>query len=251
MAPLEEPAMNVLDPKLTGSAAETEAGDHRVGGRLDRRRFLIGAAFAAAVGVSQARMPRRAAPRIAKDRFESWMPNVIGPWSFYAASGVVLPPPDSLSDRLYDNLITRVYTAEREPMVMVAIAYNNIQNGVIQVHRPEFCYPAGGFRLSPTQFVEVDTLRRPIYAGFFSATNYERTEQVLYWTRVGDDYPRTWAEQRLAVVRANLRGIIPDGMLARVSVVADQPREALVKLQEFVRAFEAASPAPLQKLLLG
>src|SRR3546814_5133423 len=34
------------------------------------------------------------------------------PWRFQQSSGLVLPPEDALSDRLYDNLVTKVYTHE-------------------------------------------------------------------------------------------------------------------------------------------
>ncbi len=216
-----------------------------------RRHFLVGAACAAAAGVAQARMPTQKQRPIAHERFEKWVPNQVGPWHFLTASGVVLPPPDALSDRLYDNLVTRIYDSAERPAVMLAIAYNNVQNGVVQVHRPEFCYPAGGFRLTPTEPVQVKTRERSLDCNFFSAAGYDRAEQVLYWTRIGNWFPRTWAEQRWAVIRANLAGEIPDGMLARVSVAGDDRREAEAVLGEFIRQFEAAVAPPLRRLLLG
>lgn len=223
----------------------------RTSSLASRRHFIIGAVFAGAVAVAGTRMPQVTEVKVAKETFEKWVPNTVGPWRFLTASGVVLPPPDSLSDRLYDNLVTRVYEAPGLPVVMLAIAYNNIQSGVLQVHRPEICYPAGGYALSPTEPVEVQTLQQPVIANFFTAKGPDRTEQVLYWTRVGDAFPRSWAEQRLAVIRANLRGRIPDGMLARVSVLSDEPAAAMETLGDFVRKFEAASTPELRRLLLG
>ncbi|RXL95874.1 twin-arginine translocation signal domain-containing protein, partial [Citrobacter sp. AAK_AS5] len=80
-----------------------------------RRHFLVGAACAAAAGVAQARMPPQKQRPIAHERFEKWVPNQVGPWHFLTASGVVLPPPDALSDRLYDNLVTRIYDSAERP----------------------------------------------------------------------------------------------------------------------------------------
>ncbi|MBS0481126.1 MAG: EpsI family protein [Proteobacteria bacterium] len=220
-------------------------------GMASRRNFLIGGAMAAASGFAYVRRPKPVNPRVEKKQFESWVPTKVGPWTFVSASGVVLPPPDSLSNRLYDNLVSRVYDTADGSTVMIALAYNNIQNGVLQLHRPEICYPAGGFRLSPTREVPIRSAQRAIDANYFTAAGFERTEQVMYWTRVGNQFPTSWFDQRMAVVRANLEGVIPDGMLARFSVIGQDPDSALVTLQQFVLEFEKASAPQLRKLLVG
>ena len=129
----------------------------------------------AAVGVAQVRLPQPNRKPIPRKTFESWVPNEVGPWTFLTSSGVVLPPQDSLSDRLYDNLVSRLYRAEAMPYVALAIAYNNTQDGVVQLHRPEVCYPAGGFQLTPTRAVEVNTSVGKISANFFTAKGYDRS----------------------------------------------------------------------------
>jgi hypothetical protein len=68
---------------------------------------------------------------------------------------------------------------------------------------------------------------------------------------MGDDYPRSWAEQRWTVVKANLRERIPDGMMMRVSLIGNSDQEALAVLSSFTASFIAASPAPLRKLLIS
>jgi hypothetical protein len=73
---------------------------------------------------------------------------------------------------------------------------------------------------------------------------------VLYFTRLGAAYPRTWGEQRWAVARANLDGVIPDGMMMRASLLGRDQAAAFATLSQFSNAFIAASPAELQKLLL-
>ena len=205
----------------------------------------------AAAGLAQVRLPQPNKKPVAKKDFESWVPNTVGPWTFLTASGVVLPPKDALSDRLYDNLVSRVYQADNLPTVALAIAYNNAQDGVVQLHRPEVCYPAGGYALTPTRPVEVQTSIGTVPANFFTAKGYDRTEQVLYWTRLGKEFPRAWSAQRLSVMRANLEGVIPDGLLMRVSVLTGDEANALGYLQQFIGAFEAAAARPLRKIMLG
>ncbi len=218
---------------------------------VSRRHVIFGGALVATMGIAQLRMPVPVHRRIDKKDFDTWMPQRVGPWSFVTASGVVLPPPDALSDRLYDNLASRVYQAADLPVVMVVFAYNNVQDGVLQLHRPEVCYPAGGFTLTPTKPVLVKAVSRDIPANFFTAKGYDRTEQVLYWTRVGQEFPLSWRAQRLDVAAANLQGEIPDGMLARVSIISNDADQALPILQKFVRDFEVAAAPQLKKLLIG
>jgi EpsI family protein len=217
---------------------------------ISRRHAIIGGVLAGTAALAFARQPTLHAPRIARGRFDSWIPLKVQDWSVVGSSGVLLPPPDALSDRLYDNLVTRVYDSALEPSVMLLLAYNNLQDGVVQVHRPEVCYPVGGYTLSATQKVALPVSGGTIPASFFTAVGPDRTEQVLYFTRLGAAYPRTWAEQRWAVAKANLHELIPDGLLMRVSLLGRSPPQAVAVLTRFMVNFIAASPAPLRNLLV-
>lgn len=220
------------------------------GPTLSRRNLLIGGILLSASGIAFARQPEIAAPKIETKLFRSLVPARFGPWEASEVSDVILPPPDALRDRIYDNLVTRTYSAPGRDPVMMLIAYNNQQDGMLQVHRPEVCYPVGGFRLSETRPVTFASTSGPIPANFFTAVGPDRTEQVAYFTRLGTAYPRSWAQQRLAVMRANLEGDIPDGMMLRVSLLGDNPATALRELSDFASAFIAASPPRLRKLLV-
>ncbi|MGB3739323.1 MAG: exosortase-associated protein EpsI, V-type [Pontixanthobacter sp.] len=218
---------------------------------LTRRHAVMGGLLACASGVAYARRPQIAYPVIESEKFDKWVPKRFGVWREQSQSGVVLPPPDTLRDRLYDNLVTRVYSAPGEPSVMLLIAYNNAQNGVLQIHRPETCYPVGGFALTETRGLPLPLGTQSVPANVFTASGPDRTEQVVYFTRLGDAYPRSWVEQRLAVVDANLRGDIPDGIMMRVSVLGDNQQRAVDVLSQFTAAFYAASSTRLQKLLVA
>ena len=218
---------------------------------MDRRHVLIGGALAIASGVAFARQPRATTSRVPAEQFQNWIPARFGPWSRIGSSGVVLPPPDALRDRFYDNLATGAYEAPGEPLVMLLLAYNNKQDGVVQVHRPEVCYPVGGYALSDTRPISLPLLGQPVPANIFTAVGPDRTEQVIYFTRLGSAFPRSWAEQRIAVARDNLAGRIPDGMLMRISVLDSDQGSAKAILTRFCGEFMRASPRSLQNLLLG
>lgn len=230
----------------------SDSSERQPAGRLSfGRRAVIGGVLACASGLAYARQPKIAAPAMNKKTFVSLVPGPFGEWTTLTEGDVVLPPPDALSDRLYDNLVTKVYQKPGSPPVMMLIAYNNEQNGVLQVHRPETCYPVGGYELTKTEKIGIPNRGSSIPASIFTATSPTRTEQVLYFTRLGNSFPRSWVDQRISVINANLAGDIPDGIMMRVSMLGIGQEQAKPLLFDFIREFISASPPRLQKLLVG
>lgn len=226
--------------------------DPASGRQLTRRHMLMGVALTATSAMAFVREPRVAVTPLKAGALEGMIPSQIGRWSFETKSGLVLPPDDPLSKSLYSDILTRVYVAEGRPPVMLLIAYSNTQNGMLQVHRPEVCYPAGGYALTETRTKSLDAAPNvQIPTRFFSAESASRSEQVMYWTRIGDTSPTSWVDQRVAVVRANLKQVIPDGVLVRISTVHPDYASAEPILAEFVSAMvDQLSPAG-RKLLIA
>lgn len=217
---------------------------------LSRRNVLAGAALLGAAAVAHARQPQPMPKQLGKGGLEALIPNNFGPWKFETTSGLVLPPPDATADRLYDEVLTRVYSRPDGQAVMFLIAYSGTQDGLLQLHRPEVCYPVGGYQLSETTIAPVvfrNGDRVPARA--FTATSAVRVEHVLYWTRLGSAVPTSWAEQRWAVVVANLEGMIPDGVLVRMSCIDTESERAFAILNEFASDF-ASSVTPKARDLL-
>jgi EpsI family protein len=200
---------------------------------LDRRRFLIGGMLAAGAAVSYARKPTETFDILGSRKLDALVPKQIGSWQYMSSSGLVVPTEDTLSDALYSQLMTRVYTNGMDEPVMLLIAQAAGQSGILQVHRPEFCYPAGGFELSPIVPVPLPVRGRSITVNNLTATLPGRPEQIVYWTRVGSQMPLTWAEQRLAVATANLKGIVPDAVLTRMSTIDGNRDAAFARLASF------------------
>ena len=208
--------------------------------------------MAGAATIAAARMPNINLPRLSKGTIAPLVPKLVGSWRTANEHGVVLPPPDALSDRLYDNLVSTVFISESYAPIMLVIAYNSTQDGVLQIHRPEFCYPAGGFALTQTVATQLSDPRgHAIPARTFTATSPERIEHVAYWTRMGTAFPQSWTEQKIAVMNANLRRQVPDGMLARFSSLEPDRSYAMTTIAAFVRLFLAAAPERLSNLMIG
>lgn len=215
----------------------------RTGILLTRRKFALGLAFAGAAGVAAARQPNIHVDYLGKHKLDQVLPEEIGRWTFVSSSGLVVPPEDQLSRALYSQLLTRVYSAEDGTSIMLLVAQSAGQTGILQIHRPEICYNAGGYTLSPVTPHLVKLPGHTIPTMSMSATNDMRTEQLAYWTRVGDHMPTNWRQQRLAVAMDNLDRRIPDAVMVRVSTISNDEASALALIDEFIRAM-VGSVAP-------
>ena len=217
-----------------------------------RRDLLVGGATLIAAGTAYARMPRRPIMLIGKDQLDKIVPLRIGEWSYETTSGLVLPPPDQLARLLYDQQVTRSYSAPDQLPVMLLLAYGSSQGGMLQIHRPEICYPASGFHLTETRVTSIPLPGgHSIASRSFSASSDTRMEQVLYWTRIGHMVPTSWSGQRLAVIRSNLAGSIPDGLLVRLSTVSADPAQAQATLKRFAAAMLGEMPIAARRMLIG
>ena len=201
---------------------------------LSRRNVLTGLALMGAASVAYARPPQAGPKHLGKGGLDALIPKQLGDWQFETTSGLVLPPPDATADRLYDEVLTRVYSRPDGAAVMFLVAYSSVQDGLLQLHRPEVCYPTSGYQLSETRIQPVAFANgERVPARMFTAASPTRVEHVLYWTRLGQALPTSWSEQRLAVVRANLKGLIPDGVLVRMSNVENDAEKAFGVLEQF------------------
>jgi EpsI family protein len=219
---------------------------------ISRRDFVIGGALAgtalACAGVS----PRGNANQLVRGRIlDDLVPEKIGPWSRSHYEPVLIPRGEEPEGKTYDSVITRYYISESALPVMLLIAYGSAQTGETFLHRPEVCYLAAGFGMQSWPNVMLQTPEKKIPARALTATAPGRTDQILYWTRVGDEFPTNSVEQRWSTLRQTLKGSIPDGVLVRISIV-DEDRETAMK---FIRAFTgellASGNRQLRELLEG
>lgn len=215
-----------------------------------RRQIIVGGTLLAATAAGFALMPRTVEKLLGDARLEALVPKTLGSWSFEAASGLVLPPQDQLRDKIYSQLLTRVYSRADGASVMLLIAYSGAQDGTIQIHRPEVCYPASGYRL-----VEIDAHSIPLNdrvrlpSRYIVAESDVRREQIVYWTRLGSHFPTKWSEQKTAVIEENLAGVIPDGVLVRISSIA--AGNAMAVFDGFARDLYNAVGNHMKQVLVG
>lgn len=220
--------------------------------RFDRRTMIVGGALAATSLVANLRRPDIPFRMLHKEKLDDLFPKKVLNWECEGNEGLVLPPQDQLRDRIYNSLLTRYYSSPTNLPVMLLIAYSRTQDGVLQVHRPEVCYPAAGYELLDNHFEPLAVGRGlTVPAHFISTRSSSRHEQLIYWTRIGNAFPTRWWEQHVAVAQENLIGRVPDGMLIRISTAATSDKEAIAVLRQFALAMMALLSPVARRVLLG
>lgn len=163
---------------------------------------------------------------------------------------IVDPGQRELIRTIYTQTLTRVYQDDNGYLVMLSIAYGKDQRDALQVHRPEICYPAQGFVLLDKQ---QDKLAGPsaIPVMHLNTQMANRFEPVTYWTMIGDrPYVGSFAK-KLNEIRYGLTGIIPDGMLVRISSIDRDSEQAYTKQQNFSLAMLEALPSAARPRFAG
>ena len=63
--------------------------------------------------------------------------------------------------------------------------------------------------------------------------------------------PTSWKEQKFAVAEQNLKGVIPDAILVRVSTVGQNGEVARSAIDQFVREMLGSIPAKHQNVFIA
>lgn len=221
---------------------------------IARRDVLFGGGLLLAAGGAAALTPRKNVVLLREGRqLEAMVPQSIGSWRAIPSDLFVLPKTEgSLADKLYNQTVTRLYESPTALPVMLVMAYGNIQNDALQLHRPEACYAAVGFQISNSRVETVEVGgRASVPVRELTATAEQRIEPIIYWTRIGDALPTTGSEQRWSKLQQQFEGIIPDGILVRLSTVAEPTAETFAALRDFAATMLLAVAPADRAVLVG
>ncbi|HEU0066658.1 MAG TPA: EpsI family protein [Sphingomonas sp.] len=215
-----------------------------------RREIVLGAALVGAMGAGTLLRPRGEQPVVPAGLLDRVVPMQFDAYRFAGSSGLIVPPPEEMNRPIYDQVLTRVYAKDGDPPVMLLIAYGSAQNATLALHRPEACYPASGYDTGKAREVPLAGATTGA-ASVLTAARGDRVEQIYFWTRIGRGFPVSPIEERLAVLSANLRGLLPDGVLVRLSVRSVTPAAALDQMMRFNALLLGAVGSEGRRLLLG
>jgi len=221
---------------------------------INRRDILFGTACLAALGCAEALRPRTRIVLKGDDALTDMIPKIFGDWTMGEGGDIVIPKvPGSLADKLYSDTLTRRYVNKRSgEYVMLLIAYGQAQSDILQLHRPESCYPAVGLPIQQRMDHDIHLgTGATVPAVALTAGSGRRTEDIVYWTRLGEYLPRSAADQRRDRLKSAMAGIIGDGVLVRASIVRFGDTPAYALLDQFLASLIDTLPATDRRGLVG
>lgn len=214
--------------------------------------FLV-AMVAAATGAIALKPTIRLADGKPAVNLEEVIPNAFGDWKVdpQSMSAVINPQQQAFLNTLYSQTLSRTYIHTSGRRIMLSLAYGGDQSHDSQIHKPEVCYPAQGFRLLSSKKDTVQLLGSSLPVMRIITELGPRHEPVTYWIRVGDKVVRGAIEQNLTRMSIAMGGHIPDGMLFRVSEISQNDEESFALQDAFIQAILPAVNAPTRQLLVG
>lgn len=206
--------------------------------------FVIGLCMLAAAGMAWALKPSaRLVDDQSKIDLETLIPHQFGNWKMDESIAPLLVTPElqKVIDETYSQTLSRTYVNSEGKRIMLSVAYGGNHGEGMQTHRPEICYPAQGFQvvkepqpvLLSTQYGQLPIKRLVAEQGL-------RHEPITYWVVVGEKQTQFGLRMKLAQMRYTLTGVIPDGMLIRVSSIDRDDQNAYQDQSDFIRAMLTA-----------
>jgi EpsI family protein len=212
---------------------------------IRRRAFVVGGCMLGSSALAYVATPRiHIADQIGQPDLETLFPREFGEWRVDPTVGVVLPSPDvqALLDKLYNQVLARTYINRQGQRIMLSVAYGGDQSDGTRAHRPEVCYPAQGFQITANRRSEMAIEGRRFAVRELMSRLGGRHEPITYWVVVGGEVTTSGTEQKLAQLRYGVRGLIPDGLLVRVSNIEPSMEKGLALQRSFMKEMAAVMP---------
>lgn len=218
------------------SAVSSPAGNHKAA--------VLSATIALLLMAAAALLAWHFTPRqkltsiIGKLDLETAVPRAFGEWEIDPSSmgGVVNPQQSALLDKLYSQILSRTYINGKGERIMLSVAYGDDQRDGLALHYPEVCYPAQGFQLisnTPTT-LSVGSTQIPSRR-LETKLGAQRYEPVTYWTMIGTKPTRGGIQKKITEIQYGMKGLIPDGLLFRLSSIDQESEHAFALQEQFAR----------------
>lgn len=215
--------------------------------------LFISVAMFLSIGLAWAISPHT---MLAKERgqlnLETVVPKKFGDWRTEdTASQIVNPELQAALNKIYNQTLSRTYINSKGEGIMLSIAYGGDQEDNLQVHFPQGCYRGQGFAVGKVTQHRMTTPYGTIPVSRMVATLGARVEPVTYWIVIGDKTTDTGWSMKKAKLDYALRGVVPDGMLVRVSTITPDAAQAYALEQQFSAAMLEAIPAKERHRFIG
>lgn len=211
--------------------------------------------MATGVVSSELLMPRKHwADKLGNPKYADLIPKSFGHWQEIpgAAATVVNPVQEENLMRLYSETVARTYLHRPTGRtVMLSVAYGKDQSTDTQIHPPESCYGAQGFRVDEKNLYDMPTRYGTIkLVQLRTRMGHHRKEPVTYFIRVGETIARGSKERNIARLRSAISGYLIDGLLFRVSEISAN-EDSFALQQEFIAELLSSVPEETRRALIG
>lgn len=168
---------------------------------------------------------------------ETMVPKTFGEWREEAnmLAQVVNPQQKNILDKIYSQTLSRTYVNKQGYRIMLSIAYGKNQSDALQLHKPEVCYPAQGFKLLSRKNAIIELPSNLIQATRLETSLGARHEPVTYWTVVGDYSVKSSISKKLVEINYAIQDKVPDGMLFRISSIDKDTLTAYAIQEQFAK----------------
>lgn len=219
-----------------------------------RRKALVFTACLGSMAVlAEVARPRRTPRSRNPVRLEDVFPNRFGDWRLDETMQAFVRPADEQGRiyAVYDQVLERAYLDTAGERVMLSAAFGSEQSPALQVHRPEVCYAASGFRITGKRNESLALDERSLPVTRLHASMPGRSEPITYWTVLGDKVAADGGAFRWEQMRSAMRGDILDGMLVRISTIGRDPEASYRVHTRFASALLQAVPAQHRARVFG
>jgi len=168
---------------------------------------------------------------------ETMVPRAFGEWEIDPdALAAVAPNEDAqaMSDKIYDQVLSRTYRDHHGNSIMLTITYGSAQTNDLKAHRQEVCYGAQGFEISNLNNSVLQVLNHRVPVTRMLAVKGPRSEPVTYWFTMGDEVVMGRLERLMVQVKYSFAGVIPDGVLVRVSNITPDAQQGYALQNRFL-----------------
>ena len=192
-----------------------------------------------------------------KVKLEALIPKQFNDWRLVEMGAqLVNPQTEAAVNAIYAQTLSRTYVNGQGQRIMLSIAYGEDQSDSVGAHLPEGCYGGQGFDVANIKRGKLETEYGNIPVSRLLASKNERIEPITYWLTTGEKVAYSGWQTKKVKLQYALQGVIPDGLLMRVSSITDTPAlneldSAYALLTRFTQNLLAAVTSKQRLRLMG
>lgn len=221
-------------------------------GRRSATAIAVAMGATAALG-HWARQPGGSDEGGARVMLDHVLPDRFAGWTLDREAAVYVRAADARGRQVgyFDQVLERSFLGAPGERIMLSVAYLGSQSSDMQLHRPEVCYRAAGFRIEELASGDLTLEGRSMPITRLLARMPGRPEPITYWSIVGGEPTASQAQGLTDRLRRAWRRVGRDGVLVRISSIDDDRARAWRLHERFAADMARIIAAQHRELLLG